>query len=53
MLDIDTGDYELDPSELAAFQRARARSPRGIFCFLRIGHRTAARIGGRLTQTSG
>ena len=51
VLDIDTGDYEVDPSELAAFQRAYARSPRGIFCILRIGHRAAARLGGRLTRT--
>ena len=51
VLDIETGDYEVDPSELAAFERARARSPRGIFCFLRIGHRTTHRIGARLTWT--
>jgi len=52
VLDIESGDYEVDPSERVAFERARARGPRGVFCILRIGHPTAHRLRGRLARTS-
>jgi hypothetical protein len=46
-LDIETGDYEMDADEMAAIDRARARMPGKIFYILRVGYRTADRIGGQ------
>ena len=45
VLDIETGDYELDKDELAAIKRARVKHPQGAFYMLRVGHRTAFRLG--------
>lgn len=45
-LDVDTGDYEIDSSELAALDRLEARNPNAILYLLRIGHPGAYRIGG-------
>ncbi len=45
VLDIDTGDYELDTDELAAVKRARAKHPDGAFYVLRVGHSAAYRLG--------
>jgi len=47
ILDIDTGDYEIDRDEVAAMQRAMARRPEGVRYIKRIGHSAAHRIGGR------
>ncbi len=47
-LDIETGDYEIDESELAAVDRVEAKNPgngRNRFLF-RIGYPAAHRIGG-------
>jgi len=46
-LDIETGDYEMDADEMAAIDRARARMADKIFYILRVGYRTADRIGGQ------
>jgi len=48
VLDIDSGDYEIDPDESAALQRARARRPQGLRFVKRIGYAVAHRIGGPL-----
>ena len=48
VLDVDTGNYEMDESEVAASERARARHPQSLFYILRIGYRAAHSIGGRL-----
>lgn len=45
VLDIETGDYEMDPDELAAVKRARAKHLDGAFDVLRVGHSAAYRIG--------
>jgi hypothetical protein len=45
VLDIETGDYELDTDDLAAVQRARAKRPDGAFYVLRVGHSAAYRLG--------
>lgn len=47
VLDIETGEYELDADERLAFVRAWERRPGGIFFFHRIGYRAAGRIGSR------
>ncbi|MBM4039132.1 MAG: hypothetical protein FJ290_11530 [Planctomycetes bacterium] len=44
-LDVDTGDYEVDPNKLVAMQRARAKHPGTLFYILRVGHRAVGRIG--------
>jgi hypothetical protein len=45
VLDIETGEYELDTDELAAVKRARAKHPNGAFYVLRVGHPAAYRLG--------
>lgn len=45
VLDVETGDYELDRDELAALQRARARRPGAPLYVVRIGYPTAYRLG--------
>jgi hypothetical protein len=44
VLDIETGEYELDTDELAAVKRARAKHPDGAFYILRVGHPAAYRL---------
>ena len=46
-LDVESGDYELDSSQLAAMDRAEAKHPGSVFYVLRVGHQTASRIGVR------
>ena len=45
VLDIETGEYEMDVSELAALKRAKAKHPDAAFYILRVGYPTAYRIG--------
>lgn len=45
VLEIETGDYELDTDEVAAVQRARTKHPDGAFYILRVGHSAAYRLG--------
>lgn len=37
VIDIETGDYEIDPNVLNATHRVMARHPDGERCLLRIG----------------
>jgi hypothetical protein len=46
VLHVETGDYEIDASELAALRRAKAKHPDAQFYLLRIGHPAAYRLGG-------
>ena len=48
VLDVETGDYEMDESEVAASERARAKHPDSLFYILRVGYRAAHSIGARL-----
>ncbi len=45
VLDVETGDYELDNDEIAAVQRAREKHPDAAFYFLRVGSPAAFRLG--------
>ena len=47
MLNIDTGEYEMDRNERLAFERARTRWPAGVLCILRVGYRAAHHVGFR------
>ena len=51
VIDIETGEYEMDGDELAAIQRAKAKRPRGIRFVKRVGYASAHRIGGALKAT--
>ena len=45
VLDIETGEYEMDLSELAALKRAKAKHPDAALYILRVGYSSAHRIG--------
>ncbi len=47
VLDVDTGEYELDADVLVAFQRAEARRPggAGVRFVIKVGFPTAVRLG--------
>lgn len=47
VIDIETGEYEVDQSDLAATKRALVRRPDAVLYGLRIGYPTAYRLGGR------
>ena len=47
LIDIETGDYEMDADELAASDRLLARHPDAQVWLVRIGSRYARRFGAR------
>ena len=47
VLDIETGEYEIDADELAALKRAKAKNPDAALYILRVGYSTAYRVGGQ------
>lgn len=49
VLDVDTGEYEIDADQIAAFDRAIARNPSGNRYLIRIGSSAAHRLGGHMT----
>lgn len=44
VIDIDTGEYELDPDETLALQRAITKRPDGTRFIKRVGFSTAHRL---------
>jgi hypothetical protein len=50
VVDIETGDYEIDVDDLAATKRALAKRPDAVLYGLRIGAPTAYRLGGRFAM---
>ncbi len=46
VLNVDTGEYEIDADDVAASRRARIRFADAPLITLRIGHATAFRLGG-------
>ena len=50
ILDIQSGDYEIDADDLTAEERLRARRPDGIFFGLRIGYTSAYTLAGRMVE---
>jgi len=46
VIDIETGNYEIDDDHLAAVRRARAKRPDAVLFGMRVGYPTLARIGG-------
>jgi hypothetical protein len=47
-VDIETGEYEIDPDDLKATKRALAKRPGAVLYGLRVGFPTAYRLGGSL-----
>lgn len=47
VIDIETGQYEIDKDDLVATKRLLARQPDAILYGLRIGYPSAYRLGGR------
>jgi hypothetical protein len=53
VINIETGEYEMDGDDVAAAKRAKARFGDAALFAMRIGHRAAYRIGGTyLTSNS-
>ena len=46
MLDIETGDYEIDADSVAAMERATVKHPEPALYLLRVGYPTAVKLGG-------
>jgi hypothetical protein len=46
VIDIETGEYEIDDDGLAAAHRARAKHPDAALYAMRIGYPAYAKIGG-------
>lgn len=51
VIDIETGEYEIDADDLAATKRALAKRPNAVLYGLRIGYPAAYRLGGRFTAS--
>ncbi|MDZ4871434.1 MAG: hypothetical protein CLLPBCKN_000822 [Chroococcidiopsis cubana SAG 39.79] len=50
-IDIETGDFEVDTSEIVACDRLEARRPDAQIWIVRIGSRYVRRFGGRSRRT--
>lgn len=48
LIDIETGDYEMDADEIAASDRLLARLPDGQVWMVQVGSKAARRFGVRL-----
>jgi len=56
LLDVETGEYEMDADQVVAMQRARAKHQDSLFYFLRVayracGHMRVRRLSHRATET--
>ena len=50
VLDIESGDYEIDSNDLSAEEILRARRPNGVLFGLRIGYTSAYTLAGRMVE---
>jgi ferredoxin len=53
VIDIETGEYELDEDDVAAMKRAAQKHPVDSLYGMRVGYPTMGRIGARLTRGKG
>ena len=51
VIDIETGEYEIDRDDVAALKRAKAKRSDAPLYLLRIGHRTAYQLLGRALRS--
>jgi len=47
VLDIETGEYEMDANEMDALQRAKGKNSDAALYILRVGYSAAHRLGGQ------
>jgi hypothetical protein len=47
VIEVDSHDYEIDQDPVAANERLRQRHPDSLFYMVRIGHRSAFKLGTR------
>ena len=50
VLDVTTGSYEVDESDVAASDRALAKNPGALLYFMRVGRPSAYRIGAGISS---
>lgn len=50
VLDVETGEYEIDFDEVTALRRAKHKNPDAALFILRVGYPAAYRIGRSITQ---
>ena len=50
IIDIETGDYEVDKDDLQAEKRLRSRRPNGVLYGMRIGYTSAYTLSGRMIE---
>jgi hypothetical protein len=53
IIDIETGDYEIDADDFAASDRAHQKHPGGAFYGMRIGRRSSGTIGASTMRGAG
>lgn len=51
VVEVDTGDFEMDAAAVNALERAHIKHPNGALYLIRIGHRSAYSLGGNLRLT--
>lgn len=47
LIDVNSGDFEVDADEMAAAQRLRSRQPEALVWMRRVGSPFGRRLGGR------
>jgi hypothetical protein len=52
IIDVETGDYEVDATGIESARRLRARHPQGRLFGMRIGYNVAESFGGVMERTS-
>jgi hypothetical protein len=52
IIDIETGEYEIDTDDFAASRRAHAKHPDGAFFGMRVGSRASGTIGASRARSS-
>ena len=52
IIDVDTEDYEVDPSGLESARQLHAKRPNAQLYGIRIGYRAADAIGGAMERTT-
>ncbi|REJ85695.1 MAG: hypothetical protein DWQ34_28555 [Planctomycetota bacterium] len=53
VIDIETGEYEIDEDDVQATKRALAKRPQGILYGVRVGYPTAYNLGGHIAMDQG
>ena len=53
LIDVESGDYEIDENHFDAFDRLKERQPNAVAYMGRIGYRAAFSLGGRIERDDG